>query len=262
MNDQVAELKNPYFDIQAKMGITKHMGGLKATKELAELCHIDTDRYVLVVGCGNGISACKIAKLYDCRIMGIDISEGMVDLSRQRAKKEGLSYRVEFRVADAQDLPFNDNVFDAVVSESVTSFPDDKQKAVNEYVRVVKTGGYIGLNEVTWMEEPTQEMKEYAVRAIGGCRPETAGGWKKLLEDGGLQDVTARSNKIKKLDQVINEIRMSGLVPSVKGGYTLLKLYLMKPAYRKAMNNMAKDAWSMPKHFMKYYGYGIYVGRK
>jgi|GEM_PF-6327702 len=50
-----AELKNPYFDIQVRMGITKHPGSLKATRELAELCGINSERYVLVVGCRYGL---------------------------------------------------------------------------------------------------------------------------------------------------------------------------------------------------------------
>ena len=44
--------------------------------------------------------------------------------------------------------------------------------------------------------------------------------------------------------------------------YRMAWLYLTKPAYRKAFMDMAKDARNMPKHFTKYYGYGIYVGRK
>ncbi|OEU82133.1 MAG: hypothetical protein BA873_07895 [Desulfobulbaceae bacterium C00003063] len=64
---------------------------LKATKELVELCRIDQQKYVLVVRCGNGISTCKIAKMYGCRIMGIDLSRAMVEVSSNRAKKEGLT---------------------------------------------------------------------------------------------------------------------------------------------------------------------------
>ena len=59
---EISELENPYFDLQAEMGFTKHMGGLKTTRELIELCHIDKDTYVLDVGCGVGMSACYIAK--------------------------------------------------------------------------------------------------------------------------------------------------------------------------------------------------------
>ena len=262
MNNEVAELKNPYFDIQAKIGITIHLGGLKATKELVALCHIDPDKCVLVVGCGNGISACNILKMYGCTIVGIDISERMVVLSRRKAENEALSERVAFRVADVQDLPFRDNMFDAVISESVTSFSGHKQKAISEYVRVLKKGGYLGLNEVTWMQEPTPEMREYSINAIGGCKPESDRKWKKLLNDQGLQNVTVKSYNIKKLEQFISVFKITGLATLLRGGYLLLLFYLTKTVCREAIKNMAKDAISIPKHFRKYHGYGIYVGRK
>lgn len=70
-----------------------------------------------------------------CRVVGVDISPRMVERSWERAHRERVTDRVEFRVADAQDLPFEDNWFDAVITESVTAFPEDKQEAVNEYVR-------------------------------------------------------------------------------------------------------------------------------
>lgn len=41
-----------------------------------------------------------------------------------------------------------------VVCESVTAFPEDKRKAVSEYVRITKPGGHIGLNETTWLKTP------------------------------------------------------------------------------------------------------------
>ena len=47
--------------MQASWGLTKHMGGLEATRKLIEACHIDKDSYVLEVGCGVGITACYLA---------------------------------------------------------------------------------------------------------------------------------------------------------------------------------------------------------
>jgi hypothetical protein len=44
--------------------------------------------------------------------------------------------------------------------------------------------------------------------------------------------------------------------------YRIPWLYLTKPAYRKEFNDMDRDARNMPKHLTKYYGYGIYAGRK
>lgn len=46
-----------YFEIQAKVGITKHIGGLKATRRLLELCQVEKSDQVLVVGSGKGVSA-------------------------------------------------------------------------------------------------------------------------------------------------------------------------------------------------------------
>ena len=260
-NEEITELENPYFDMQAEMGITKHAGGLSATKELLELCHVDSDSYLLIIGCGSGISACRIAKISGCRILGIDISKRMVEVSAARAKKHGLDDRVEFRVADAQNMPFEDNTFDATISESVTAFPKDKEKTINEYTRVVKKGGYIGLNEVTWMDKPSTELIEYGIRAIGGVKPETAGNWVKLLENAGLQDIVSRPRKLNKIKEAINEVRLNGIT-SFKAAGRMLWLYFTKPAYRKAMNDMARDAMAMPRNFMKYYGYGIYAGKK
>jgi ubiquinone/menaquinone biosynthesis C-methylase UbiE len=143
------ETQQTFFDFAAKVDITKHIGSLEATQALIELCHIGEGKYVLDVGCGVGVTPCSIARRYGCRVVGVDILEGMIERSKERAKREGVMDRVEFRVADAQDLPFEDDLFDAVITESVTAFPEDKQKAVNEYVRVAKPGGYVGLSEST-----------------------------------------------------------------------------------------------------------------
>jgi arsenite methyltransferase len=52
-----------YFEIQAKIGITKHMGGMEATRKLLKMCGVDNTDYVLIVGSGNGVSAIKIYKM-------------------------------------------------------------------------------------------------------------------------------------------------------------------------------------------------------
>jgi ubiquinone/menaquinone biosynthesis C-methylase UbiE len=136
------------------VGLTKHIGGVEATETLVKFCHIDQSKYVLDVGCGVGVTPCFIARRFGCRLVGVDISPKMVERSRERARKEKVADLVEFRVADAQDLPFEVGVFDAVITESVTAFPEDKQKAVDEYARVTRTGGYVGLNETVWLKVP------------------------------------------------------------------------------------------------------------
>jgi len=106
------------------------------------------------------------------------------------------------------------------------------------------------------------EMVEYGICAIKGVKPETAKGWEKLLRDSGLEDIVVRPYKLKKLELAINEVKLSGISTSFKAIGRMLQLYFTKTAYRKAMNYMARDTMTMPRDFIKYYGYGIYAGKK
>ena len=83
------ENKQTFFDFAAEVGLTKHLGGIKSTEDLVELCHIGKNRYILDVGCGVGVTACYLAKKYGCRVIGVDISEEMIEKSKKRVKKEG-----------------------------------------------------------------------------------------------------------------------------------------------------------------------------
>ena len=258
---EIPGLEPSYFELQADWGITKHIGGLKATEELIELCHIEEGKYVLEVGCGVGITACYVAKRHGCRVVGVDISERMIDRSVERAKREGVEDRVEFKVADVQNLPFEDNLFDVVIGESVTAFPEDKQRAVSEYVRVTKPGGYVGLNEGIWIKTPPPtELVEYLSR-ITGARLETSDGWKELLEGSGLRDIEARTYKVNLLNEMISQIRRFDFREYLRAWHRFLSQCITSPACRR----FAKEALTVPNSifkFLEYAGYGIYVGRK
>jgi len=254
------EISEPYFELQADWGITKHMGGLKTTEELIELCHIEEGKYVLEVGCGVGITACYIAKKIGSRVVGVDICQRMVDRSVERAKREGVEDRVEFRVADAQSLPFEDALFEVVIGEFVTAFPKDKERAVSEYVRVTKPGGYVGLNEGTWIKAPPPELVEYLSRTTG-AKFLTSNEWGELLEDSGLRGIEVRTYKINMLNEWINEIRRWDFRDYSGAWSRFLSQFIKSPDCRR----FAREALRMPKNIFglfKYMGYGIYVGRK
>ncbi len=245
------------YEMVAYVGLRKyfHFGGLKATRELMELCPIDRDKYVLDIGCATGKTACYIAKEYGCRVVGVDILERMVERANERAKREGVEGRVEFRVADAQDLPFEDNLFDVVIGEFITGLLDDKQREVNEYLRVTKPGGCVGLNEATWIKTPPPtELVEY-LSGIYGIKGEllTSDGWEELLVGTGLRDIVVRAYKVKALsnkrDDVIDLLRV---------WHRVLYLYIRNSAFRRFI----KEGLSIPKSLLEYFGYGIYVGRK
>ncbi len=95
---------------------------------------------VLDVGCGSGTAALVAARRY-CQVTGIDYVTSLLDRARMRAAADGLE--AEFLEADAQDLPFEDDSFDAVLSVYGVQFAPDQQRAARELTRVTRPGGRI-----------------------------------------------------------------------------------------------------------------------
>lgn len=252
-----------FFDFAAEVGLTKHLGGWDATERLAAMCQIGKDSYVLDVGCGAGVTPSYLTKRFGCRVAGVDIHPGMVEKSRQRAEKEGLSDLVEFRTADAQDLPFEDNLFDAVITESVTAFPEDKQKAVNEYARVTKPGGYVGLNESTWIKTPVPpEVVAWTSQDLGATvQPLTAEEWQSLLLNAGLTEIAAHVDKVDTKDETRGILKRYGCSGMLAIQWRAIKMYLRNPNYRRFLKRVSSEG-IVPKTLDEYFGYGFYIGKK
>ena len=92
------KIEEHFFDFAAEAGLTKHLGGVEATDELAHLCRIDEDSYVLGVGCGVGATPVYLAGTYGCRAMGVDIVPRVIERCEERARRERVVSRTEFRV--------------------------------------------------------------------------------------------------------------------------------------------------------------------
>ena len=101
---------------------------------------------VLDVACGSGNAALAAARRY-CDVSGIDYVPALVGRAKTRASAEGI--RVDFRVGDAQALPFADASFDIVLSVFGVMFAPDQEKAASELLRVCGPGGRVGL--CSWM---------------------------------------------------------------------------------------------------------------
>ncbi len=206
--DNPAESEYSYFQIQGIWGVTKHFGGVRISQRLAELCNIGKDSYVLEVGCGTGMNTCRLAEKIGCHVVGVDLSEQMVSWAQRRVERKELSGRVSVRVADAQELPFEDATFDAMLCESVTAFVPDKDKALSEYRRAVKPGGYVGLNEGTWVRgEPPQELAEYVRQWMAGADFRSAEGWRSLLEKAGLKEIQVETHELEVIRQRLDEMQ-------------------------------------------------------
>jgi arsenite methyltransferase len=246
-----------FLDMQADVGVTKHIGGYAATDELLALCHIGDAREVLNIGCGIGVASAYIARKYGCHVVGVDLSERMIEWSRRRAREARVESRVEFRTADVLDLPFEAGRFDVVFAESVLIFVEDKAQAIRECVRVARPGGYVGLNEGFWTEQPPAELVAVARDAVGPCVP-TLAAWQALWEASGLQERVVQPRRIDAGAEVKGRIRWIGWRWLLRAWGRALRLYVTNPATRQSI----KKQFDVPPEVFQFLGYGLFVGRK
>jgi arsenite methyltransferase len=259
-----AKMKQPgFFDFAAEVGLTKHIGGMRATEELINLCRINKDTYVLDVGCGAGVTPCYLAGKYGCRVMGVDILEGMVTKSRERARRARLEERVEFRTTDVQQLPFENDLFDVVLTESVMVFPENKQRAIRECARVIKPGGFVGLNESTWLKSPPPaELAAWVSQDLGAnVELLTSEGWQAALTAAGLKVVSAQSYVIEVKDETRGILQRYGCGGMLGVFSRMLALYIRNASYRDFVRRVGRGGIT-PANLDEYYGYGLYVACK
>jgi ubiquinone/menaquinone biosynthesis C-methylase UbiE len=117
-------------------------------EELCEALDLRAGQTVLDVAAGNGNVTLAAARRW-CEVVSTDFVPSLLERGQLRANAEGLA--VEFRVADAEALPFADGSFDAVVSTFGVMFTPNQDKAATELLRVCKSGGKIGL--ANWTPE-------------------------------------------------------------------------------------------------------------
>jgi cyclopropane fatty-acyl-phospholipid synthase-like methyltransferase len=256
--------KYSYFGIQSSWGVTKHFGGLRATYELASLCQISRGKSVLVVGCGIGLTPCHLAQNFGCQVTGVDLSEKMVAWSRKRVERKGLAGQIELRMADAQELPFETECFDAVLIESVNAFIPDKPRAFAEYARVTRHGGYVGMNEGTWVKfPPPAELLEFIERSMQAefQLPEA---WQALLVGAGLEVSAVHVYPIKMLRQRLDEnagLDLSDWLDRLRAIGNFINDYITDVEMRKYAKSIMPSR-AVVRDLFTYLGYGNYAGRK
>jgi ubiquinone/menaquinone biosynthesis C-methylase UbiE len=115
---------------------------------LAEAADIRAGERVLDVAAGNGNASLACARRY-ARVTSTDYVASLLDKGRERARAEALD--VEFRAADAEDLPFADDTFDAVISTFGCMFTPDHAQVAREMMRVTRSGGRVAM--ANWTPE-------------------------------------------------------------------------------------------------------------
>ncbi|MEF8811124.1 MAG: methyltransferase domain-containing protein [Bacteroidales bacterium] len=120
---------------------------------------------VLEIGFGTGHCLKQMAEAVGekGKVYGIDISPGMMEVSRRRIEKAGLLDRVELNCGDASKMPYEDNKFDAVFMSFTLELFDTPEipKVLNEITRVLKSNGRVGVVGMSKEHKPSILLRLY-----------------------------------------------------------------------------------------------------
>ena len=157
---------------------------------------------LLDVGCGPGtITVDLAARVSPGEVVGVDASAAVLEIARSAATDAGV--RIEFRTADAMDLPFEDDSFDVVHAHQVLQHLTDPVAALREMARVCRPGGVIAVRDVdyatvTWFPanpELERWLELYsAVARANGAEPDAGRRLIAWAHAAGLRDLTATAS--------------------------------------------------------------------
>jgi SAM-dependent methyltransferase len=162
---------------------------------LVEAAGITSGQRVLDIAAGTG-NASLVAAATGADVVASDLTPELLDAGRARAEAAGLT--LGWEVADAENLPFDSESFDVVMSSIGIMFAPHHEAAASEMARVCKPGGTIGL--LSWTPEGQigalfRAMKPFAPPPPPGAQPPPLWGSEDHLQDLFGDRVTWRSHE-------------------------------------------------------------------
>lgn len=126
---------------------------IKWRKKVLDLVAKSNPKTILDIATGTGDLAILMAQTPESKIIGLDISEGMLAVGVEKIAAKQLSDRIEMLLGDSENMPFEDNYFDAItVAFGVRNF-ENLEKGLTEILRVLKSGGTFVILETSVPEK-------------------------------------------------------------------------------------------------------------
>lgn len=180
------------------------LDGYNASADLGLGCGLPTEYAKIkkgdtVVDLGSGAgNDCFVARAEtgaEGRVIGVDMTETMIEKARQNAQKVGFD-NVEFILGELEANPLADNMADVVVSNCVFNLVPDKLKAFQETYRILKPGGHFSISDVVLRGELPDGLKNdaemYAGCVAGALQQEE---YLDIIDQAGFKDVEVQKQK-------------------------------------------------------------------
>lgn len=240
--------------IWEEFGITQHLGGVRATRRLLEMCGIKKDHRVLDLGCGTGFSSCLISKGVGSDVVGADANDGVLRTAMERTRRQGQGERVALSRCDAHELPFVSATFDVAIAESLIVFCDAK-RVFSEACRVLKRGGVLGINELTLLGRPPKDFAPW-LWALFRIGPRLEEDWLSLFRQNGFVEVTSGVYPARLQEDFFSHLEVDGAVPYLAS--------IVKSVSRRSVRStfFTKEMLRAGLRLSPYIGYGLFAGRK
>jgi ubiquinone/menaquinone biosynthesis C-methylase UbiE len=221
-------------------------------KALGFIDNLNSKSNIADVGCGTGGQTMVMAKHAPGRITGIDLFPKFIDLFNSNACKQNLQDRVKGIVGTMEKLPFQDGELDLIWSEGAI-YNVGFKRGLNEWRRLLKTGGYIAVTEASWFtKERPSEIEEF---------------WQ-----DNYPEIDTVPNKVAQVQEAGYVPTATFILPEncwtehfykpqIKAQEAFLKKYAGNKTAEKYIAWERHDAQLYYK-YKEYYGYVFYIGKK
>ncbi|BDC98409.1 bifunctional demethylmenaquinone methyltransferase/2-methoxy-6-polyprenyl-1,4-benzoquinol methylase UbiE [Persicobacter psychrovividus] len=146
-----AQVRQMFNNISKRYDLLNHVLSLGVDiywrKKAVKILKKDQPELILDIATGTGDFAIEALNANPKKVIGVDISEGMLDMGRQKIKAKGLEDRIEMRLGDSEGLLFEDNHFDAVIVSFGVRNYENLEKGLADMCRVLKPGGRLVIIE-------------------------------------------------------------------------------------------------------------------
>lgn len=139
---------------------SKWLYGFALIRHLVEELNPSPDMQAFYLGCGFGKIVEYLVQQFGCKVTATDISRMVVGKAEARILKNRWKSRISFTFFEYDNLILDQEAFDFIVIETLTSFVVDRERILGSYAKALKRGGKMGILELVWLRKPPEQLSE------------------------------------------------------------------------------------------------------